>query len=158
MEQTDRYRTLTPVWESVWIISFCLLDCVGWRSLIGGGGVMSNCGVQFYDSVGARSPEVTLHLMQNQMFISQVCCPYDSCILIISEWFMTIYLLDSSAHLKAFGPTPVRCCLRSVAHVCVSHRYLIKQEAIALLSATLCAGVFVNGRIVEEGDTWFKHD
>ncbi|KAK2844204.1 hypothetical protein Q5P01_010863 [Channa striata] len=36
---------------------------------------------------------------------------------------------------------------------------LIKQEeAIAPLNATQYAGFFVNGGIMQEGDTWFKHD
>ena len=40
----------------------------------------------------------------------------------------------------------------------VSHRYRIKREAAAPPGATQYAGFFVNGGIMEEGDTWFKHD
>ncbi|KAG7240590.1 hypothetical protein INR49_026645, partial [Caranx melampygus] len=41
--------------------------------------------------------------------------------------------------------------LKERSHEHVSHRYLIKQEAVAPLSATQYAGFFVNGGIMEEG-------
>lgn len=49
-------------------------------------------------------------------------------------------------------------CVRVRVRQRVSHRYHIKQEAVAVLSGTQSAGFFVNGGIMEEGDTWLKHD
>ena len=59
------------------------------------------------------------------------------------------------------SPSVIAHCKVLCVHVVserVSHRYLIKREAVAPLSATQYAGFFVNGGIMEEGDTWFKHD
>lgn len=64
--------------------------------------------------------------------------------------------------LKAGHIYQVNVCLllpgKCFTFMCVSHRNLIKQEAGEPLRASLYAGFFVNGGIMEEGDTWFKHD
>lgn len=179
-ERTGWYRTPTPVWEAVWIISCLPADCLwgpgasdGWKGVYVGRGIV--CTVTQFDFTGRQAEHrvsgITSmsHSSYFVLCINPFLCSnpgflhhFQPIWLIIYEYILILLVCSG---WRITWPQPP--CRRSsntcwqVLHVCMwvcKSQIRIKQEPVALLSATQYAGFFVNGGIMEEGDTWFKHD
>lgn len=102
VERTGRYRTPTPVWEAVWIISCLSAGLWGLEAPDGWMGVLSDCRSLFYDSFRpcrccgasrAQNIDMTLHTESNVHQPGSL----SGWILNFKSWFISIILLEGLA-------------------------------------------------------------